>query len=252
VPNVILPENHIAYKSVADINELSKPILDLGIAMYVFARTFDDGSMIILSENKDIIHHHLKSAYKITIPIPEKFISDKFHYYLTPTKGYNRTLHDMVSVFNVDLGVDYIERQVGYYDQHYFSLPYNASNPINFYNQHVDRFEGFIKLFNDKTKNLLKNASKNKVLLPENMRPNVKGLESPDVALCFTEKELEVLKCIVIGYSNEDVADQVNLSCRTVEGYVETIREKLLVEKKNQICRKLVDRGLLDVRLKIA
>ena len=43
----------------------------------------------------------------------------------------------------------------------------------------------------------------------------------------FTERELEVIKLICDQLSNKEIAERLNLSIRTIEGYREKILEKM-------------------------
>jgi LuxR family maltose regulon positive regulatory protein len=50
----------------------------------------------------------------------------------------------------------------------------------------------------------------------------------------LSERELEVLRLIVAGYSNREIADQLVLAVSTVKWYVNVIYGKLQVESRTK------------------
>ena len=58
--------------------------------------------------------------------------------------------------------------------------------------------------------------------------------EAASGAGAFTERELEVLRLIALGYSNPEIAAQLYLAAGTVRNYVSVILQKLGVEDRTQ------------------
>jgi ATP/maltotriose-dependent transcriptional regulator MalT len=52
------------------------------------------------------------------------------------------------------------------------------------------------------------------------------------LAEALSERELEVLRLIVAGYSNREIADRLIIAVSTVKWYVNAIYGKLLVESR--------------------
>jgi DNA-binding NarL/FixJ family response regulator len=90
---------------------------------------------------------------------------------------------------------------------------------------------------------------------------------SPEVATCFfrsfhsqlgrslpqrnntihlTDREREVLRCVVQGDSNEAIAEQLNITIGTVKAYLTTIFEKLEVRSRTQAALKALKIGLIN------
>lgn len=42
----------------------------------------------------------------------------------------------------------------------------------------------------------------------------------------FTKREVECLKCLVLGMSMKEIATELNISCRTVESHLKNIKKK--------------------------
>ena len=61
----------------------------------------------------------------------------------------------------------------------------------------------------------------------------------------LSEREVEVVQQIARGYSNKDIAAQLNLSIKTVETYRARAMEKLGLESRAELVRYALDRGWL-------
>ena len=61
----------------------------------------------------------------------------------------------------------------------------------------------------------------------------------------LSERETEVVKRVARGYSNKDIAAQLNLSVKTVETYRARAMEKLGLESRSALVRYALDRGWL-------
>jgi two-component system, NarL family, response regulator NreC len=63
----------------------------------------------------------------------------------------------------------------------------------------------------------------------------------------LSERELEVLKLIALGHTNNEIAEQLYLSVRTVESHRAHIQQKLGMTTRSDLVRYAIDRGLIDV-----
>jgi two-component system, NarL family, response regulator NreC len=68
--------------------------------------------------------------------------------------------------------------------------------------------------------------------------------ETPDD---LSERELEVLRLIALGHTNNEIAEQLYLSVRTVESHRAHIQQKLAMTTRSELVRYAIDRGLIDV-----
>lgn len=62
----------------------------------------------------------------------------------------------------------------------------------------------------------------------------------------LTEREVEVLKLIALGYTNAEIGEQLFLSVRTVESHRAHIQQKLRLQSRADLVRYALDRGLLE------
>ncbi len=63
----------------------------------------------------------------------------------------------------------------------------------------------------------------------------------------LTKREIEVLKCVILGYSAKKIGHLLQISSRTVEGYVDKLKEKLRCGSKREICFIAIKSGLINL-----
>jgi two-component system response regulator NreC len=64
----------------------------------------------------------------------------------------------------------------------------------------------------------------------------------------LTEREREVLVCIAQGKSNQDIADQLSISIKTVNRHRENIMAKLNLHSRIELVHYAIEKGLIDLR----
>ena len=62
----------------------------------------------------------------------------------------------------------------------------------------------------------------------------------------LTDRELEVLRLIALGYTNSEIGEQLFLSVRTVESHRAHIQRKLRLQSRADLVRYALDHGLLE------
>ena len=63
----------------------------------------------------------------------------------------------------------------------------------------------------------------------------------------LSDRELEVLRLIALGHTNNEIAKQLFLSVRTVESHRSHIQQKLGLTNRAELVRYAIDRGLVEV-----
>jgi two-component system, NarL family, response regulator NreC len=56
-----------------------------------------------------------------------------------------------------------------------------------------------------------------------------------------------VLRLIALGHTNNEIAEQLYLSVRTVESHRAHIQQKLAMSTRSELVRYAIERGLIDV-----
>ena len=62
----------------------------------------------------------------------------------------------------------------------------------------------------------------------------------------LSERELEIVRLIALGHTNTEIAEQLFLSVRTVESHRAHVQEKLKLNKRSDLVRYALERGLLN------
>ncbi|RPI32870.1 MAG: DNA-binding response regulator [Chloroflexota bacterium] len=82
-----------------------------------------------------------------------------------------------------------------------------------------------------------------RALLAEPEKPSAPSHKPEEL---LTPRELDVLNRIVQGYTNRQIAEELKLSVRTVEGYRANLTEKLGLHSRADLVRYAREHGLLD------
>jgi DNA-binding NarL/FixJ family response regulator len=72
-----------------------------------------------------------------------------------------------------------------------------------------------------------------------------RSLQQRNVQIHLTDRERDVLHCVVHGASNEAIADKLNITVGTVKAYLTAIFEKLEVRSRTQAALKALKMGLV-------
>jgi two-component system, NarL family, response regulator NreC len=83
-------------------------------------------------------------------------------------------------------------------------------------------------------------------LLDEMLPENEGGTGEEDVWLTLSEREQEVLRLVALGHTNQEIADRLSLSVKTVETYRARGMEKLALRSRAALVRFALAKGLLD------
>ncbi len=80
--------------------------------------------------------------------------------------------------------------------------------------------------------------------IPASARGSPPSLPGPPDDL--SEREVDVLRRIALGYTNAEIAEQLYLSVRTVETHRQHIQQKLRLTTRAELVQYALSRGLLS------
>jgi two-component system response regulator NreC len=80
-------------------------------------------------------------------------------------------------------------------------------------------------------------------LLEESRSPQVKQKDQTE---SLTQRETEILRLIVEGYTNRQIGQELNISIRTVEGHRANISDKLGLHSRVELVRYARNNGLIE------
>jgi DNA-binding NarL/FixJ family response regulator len=74
-----------------------------------------------------------------------------------------------------------------------------------------------------------------------------RGPASPTATALLSQREREVLELVAQGYTNQQIADHLGLSVKTVETYRARLVEKLGLQSRAELVRYALDSGVFGV-----
>lgn len=263
--NKIIAKDHYLLNIQDDVNAICKDFFnDQQIFQFTYLRYYDDKSCQILITHGDIIHHHLNKEYILVPHLSEKLINEKICYIPTPDldDGFSDAVSDYRDMFNMMYPVYLFERYENYFDLFVFTSKLNNTSSINYYLNNMQNLENFKLYFKDKAAKLIKEASKNRIHLPDHMLPNFGGLNSGPIkkdplmmpiksidlggnGASITKRELEIFKHLINGLTVKESSALLNISSRTAETHVSNVKCKLGVKKKSEALKILRSNYLL-------
>jgi two-component system response regulator NreC len=91
-------------------------------------------------------------------------------------------------------------------------------------------------------------SSFSRILLGDVAQPRETDQPSPEVDSYgrLSQREREVLRLVALGHTNQEIADQLYLSVKTVETYRARVMAKLNLKSRSALVRYALQRGLLD------
>jgi DNA-binding CsgD family transcriptional regulator len=218
------------------------------ISYFGFDRIYDDKTCLRFQTSTEVLLYLHETKAIVTPPIPEDLISHRLTY-LIPT--FKHGLDERYDAFNkrfqVGSTADFIERKMGFFEQ--ISLMSSKDNDwaANFILNKNTACEDFFMKFRDEMSSIFPSAEKNRFLLDSKMFPSIKWPKLSNFSkLKLSRREKECFDKIVLGLTVREIALRLNLSIRTVEHYIESLRSKLGCSKKTEIIERGIELKLID------
>lgn len=264
----ILSKNHYSLSTFADVNEICQPFFKkTGINFFAYCRHYKDGSFYSLSTHREYYLYHFQKEYPLGPTVQELFTLKKlYHFPLSGgNKQYDQMLHEIAEQFNISHPFYIVERYLDYFDMVIFGAEPKKLNIINFYLNYSNVLENFKVYFVERAEKLINRSEKNKIVLPFHMRPsentfiaatqsmlqfsksrktNKIYLNDPSKGY-LTQREFECVKLLILGKSAEEIGIITGLSKRTVEKYLENIKNRFSCKKTTQLIYELTKAGLI-------
>lgn len=100
----------------------------------------------------------------------------------------------------------------------------------------------------DELLNVIRAASRGESLLPSNIATKLtRHLSLPKTELSLTNRELDVLYLMARGSTNREIADELNITERTVKTHMASIITKFGVRNRTEVLSHALKRGLVKL-----
>lgn len=219
---------------------------------FAYQRLYLGGNHLIFFTNKeysqcffDTVHELCPVAYETITSLSQ----EQTKFLLWNEKNIKPIISNLLH-YNIAQGFTIYMRQQGFVDCYYFTGNRDSPDLSNFYINNINKLLDFIFSFNEKKKEILTDnikilgkhtgnniltdfKTKNVNMSKKNF--SVKNSLSQNLLPSFSTRELQCLEAISKGYSTKFIAGQLNLSPRTIECYIESIKRKTNINFKDQL-----------------
>ncbi|MCH9770107.1 MAG: helix-turn-helix transcriptional regulator [Gammaproteobacteria bacterium] len=257
---MLIKENHIALTSCTDVDHICQPLFEhTPISYFTQLIRYNDGSRIYLTSNANWVEYFFQHKFYQIPYIQTPLNQFDTGYYSWDACPDDALIRDGREYFNIDHRFMIVEKLADYHCFYSFGAHKNFHQATNFYLSHLGLLHKFINYFKEKSQPLIRNYQQQRIILPH--PGNLSAHKTDTLSLpdkqgfidsistqrywlndksYFTKREFECAKCIVRGMSSKEIASQLNISARTIEKYIESIKTKLNCHRRSEIVRKLL------------
>lgn len=271
-------QNHYSLSSSSEVSEICDSTLkSLGITYFNYIKVFPNGSRELLTNNALWIDHFYKKAlYQNVGAIDVEHLLPKGYFLWSELDANDAVYSQGRESFNIDNGISFVIKRDNATLLYIFGSTRNNYAINNFYMRNIDLLKRFILYFNDKASDLINRSRKHKIILPkkqiicpdrinkillsQNEREEFYEKTSMDRFfilsesdnLYLTKKEAECVAFMAFGATAKQCATRMGISFRTVESYLDNIKNKLLDStgkrfNKNELINFLKKAGIHDI-----
>jgi DNA-binding CsgD family transcriptional regulator len=229
-----------------EVTEITKNfLLKHRLNFFQFGRVFSDGSVSFLVNNAEFIKNRTKHNRGPKSHIESEQIDKQSYFFL-----WNGNLSDfdtnLARELDIDNGLCFVQRFKNYYNLVAFGAPIKEKNIVNFYLNNLGLLKNYIAEFQDTAKEIIAQADKRKILLPPDLKdPNTKKLlwnkkqrfhfDYNKIQISLSLREWECLKLLSRGNNIKNIALELKLSPRTIETYIDRLKNKIGLSRKSEI-----------------
>lgn len=252
--NLIIPNNHLLLTTTNEVKQICQPLFKSTPFNYFDLTRLDNNGFINeLSSNAErskFIYEKNNSAYYMAPTIPKRLLNNLSYYIFCYEEQKSNFLVEFGKMFQIVNVFIIFEKHSTYTDCYCFGTEAKNIQVINFFLNNIKNLTKFGFVFKEKTANLIKKFSKNKIIPPKicqqinrevnnNTRFNIKLLHSEAASkfATLTNKEKEYFEYFSKGYTIKEIAKIFCLSPRTIETHLANIKLKFQVTKKSDLIK---------------
>lgn len=273
--SILLPEDHLTLTAGDDIDTICQPLKTLGITFFNYIKNFPNGAQINLSNSASWARHFFDQRF-YAVGTYENHPDEYYSGYGLWSTFVHKTISDHASTyFNIDHGITLIQKSKNISEFYCFGTIRDNRRIINFYLNHIDLLQRFVFYFKEKAKKLLNKAEQDKtcqILIPNHYehKPPIPQIikfrqndnyenysrlrkafiqqtkikhytiDTDDLGeVTFTDRELEYITYLLQNKTVTAISNDLSLSTRTIESYIEKLKGKLSCTTKKELQKKL-------------
>jgi DNA-binding CsgD family transcriptional regulator len=272
---VILTPKHFSITSASDVLSVTGPLFKTTRFNYFsYFKEFVDGSRALLSTDPDWTYFLYGRTYATITNFQPKLESarvenDKTGNFLwewlpnlLPSSKLKLQFYDKMrdsQSFNINNGISIIRKVCDGHEYFNFGTSDSASYIYKFYFNHIDLLNRFVVYFKIQAESLLSGSVDHKIFIPKGLSA-VNELDSApdDVKLeqflsqtqlkkypvknlqCqayISHRQLQCLYYVSHGYSAKEIAQELDISHRTVEKHIQLLKEDFSLSTKSDLLK---------------
>lgn len=257
-------ENHFSLKSSNYVQEICSPLLNsIGISYFNYIKIYNsDCSRELLTNHPCWIEHFYKNALYNTIEaVDVEYLLPKGYFLWSEMDKKSPVYLQGRDYFNIDRGISFIIKRVDVTYLYIFGANQDNHEINNFYLGNIDLLQRFIHYFTDQAQDILKDAEKNRIYLPEpqvvdtnrvnniilseqtrkhffeNTKIKRYFLLTESDSLYLSNRQAACATLFIKGYTSKQISRVMGVSHRTVEGYLLDIKNKVQDETNRRLTK---------------
>lgn len=247
-------EKHYSLNSSNNVKEICDPLLNsIGITYFNYIKIYHkDCSRELLTNNAEWIKHFYdNSLYNSIGAIDVEHLLPKGYFLWSELNTKDPIYLQGRDFFNIDNGVSFVIKRPDVTYLYIFASTKDKYEINNFYAGNIDLLKRFIHYFTDNGQFLIKEASKNRIYLPEKREIKTERINNillteeirknfmkktkisryfllnQSDELYLTNKQAECVSLSMQGLTSKQIGKKVGISHRTVESYFLDIKNKI-------------------------
>lgn len=248
MPTILTP-NHFFLTSSSELRPIIQPLQDFfGLTSFVYQKNLSDASEIRLSNQPEWIEFFFQHKLYQQSLFEQAGTQLPKNHYLWADLPKHRPIIDKAKQFNISHGITFVRPAENGTDFYFLgTTPENASASLRVLNN-LDLIEKFFIYFQNTAAPLIKRALEHRIVIPDKIITNQPIISSISINRAqfltsignqklpnFTPRELQCIRLLSSGYTMKMIAQQLQLSPRTIETHFEHIKNKANCRTKAQL-----------------
>jgi DNA-binding CsgD family transcriptional regulator len=249
--------------SADEVDSLCQPLKQYDISYFLYVKRYKDGSQLEITSHPHWSEYYYKHEYYNIGPFKNTtHLYDNGKYFWI---GRGQAFEKMYKVaresFDIDHGYTLVKKYLDCNEFFHFAGSVKNNELLNFYLNNSDVLERFILYFKDKFSEVITAAESEKFIILHNKCSDIdidadSAISAPQLDitkqmpinryyLCerrntyLTQREIECVKWYVVGKTAEEIAIIYDISKRTVEAHLESVKKKLNCSAKSLLVNKI-------------
>lgn len=232
------------------------PLSYLNIPYFIYTKIFADSKYVMLSNHTEWLTYHMQNIQDQGIffdqqnQLTEKCKINIFYWPTKPADSFLEALYK----FNIWNGISFIKRSEGYIERFCFAADINNYHINSFYINNINLLKRFIRYFLTEIDTINKDYNEsqlaifaNQISIEQSNAINPAKIISLSINNDFpvfltkncnkklSRREVECLRYLYEGKTSKDIAVTTNLSVRTIEYYLNNIKEKTGIYQRSKL-----------------